>query len=72
MEPTAITQVKSSAWILVAARMIHFLVVMSSSISLLHQSSPGGLDEEDNVVEPLNGGLGDRLSRVLGVVAGGS
>jgi hypothetical protein len=71
MEATAINLVKSSAWLLVAARMIHCLVVMSSSISLPPQSSRGGLDEGDNVVEPLDGGHGDCLGRVPGVVAGG-
>ena len=34
MEATAFTLVKSSAWSLVAARMIHFLMVVSLSISL--------------------------------------
>ena len=35
------TPVKSTAWLLVAARMVYFLVVMSSSISLPPQSSRG-------------------------------
>ena len=35
MEATAITLVKYSVWLLVVARMIHFLVVMSQTQSLL-------------------------------------
>ena len=73
MEVTAITLVKSPAWLLVAARMIHFLVVMCPSLSLPPQSSCGGLDEGDNIVDvvPLDGGHGDHLDQVLGMVAGG-
>ena len=50
--------------------MIHFLVAMSSPISLPPQSSCGGLDEGDDVVVPLDGGHSDRLCQVLGVIAG--
>jgi hypothetical protein len=45
--------------------MIHFLVAMSSSISLPPQLSPGSLEEDDNVLEPLDGQPGNRLDRVL-------
>ena len=65
MEATAVALFKSSALSLVTARMIHFLVAMSSSISLPPQLSPGSLEEDDNVVEPLDGQPGNRLNRVL-------
>ena len=46
-------------------------MVMASSIFLPPQLSSGGLDEGDDVVEPLDGGHGNRLGRVLGAVSGG-
>ena len=45
--------------------MIHYLVVMSLSISLPPQSSRGNLNGDHPVVELLDGGHGDRLGRVL-------
>ena len=67
-----IVLVRSPAWLLVVARMIHFLVVLSLYLSLPPQPSLGGLDDSDSVVVPLDGGHTDRLGQVLGVVAGGS
>ena len=67
-----IAPVKSTAWLLVAARMIHLLVVLSLYLSLPPQSSLSSLDDGDSVVVPLDGGHGDRPGQVLGVVAGGS
>ena len=64
--------VPSSAWLLVPARMIHFLVVLSLYLSLPPKLSLGGLDDGDSVIVPLDGGHGDRPSQVLGVVAGGN
>ena len=72
MEDTVIAPVKSTAWLLVAARMIYLLVVLSLYLSLPPQSSLSSLDDGDSVVVPLDGGHTDRLGQVLGVVAGGS
>ena len=67
MEATAIVPIKSSTLLLAAARMVHFLVAMSSRPRLSHK----GLNGDGDVVEPLGGGHGNRLGRVLGVAAGG-
>jgi hypothetical protein len=64
-EATAISLVKSLAWLLVAARM------MFSSLSLPSQMPRDGLGEGDGVIVPLDGGHGDPPAQVLGVVAGG-
>ena len=71
MEDTVIAPVKSTAWLLVAARMIHLLVLLSLYLSLPPQSSLSSLDDGDSVVVPLDGGHGDRLGRVPVVVAVG-
>ena len=47
--------VKSPAQLLAAARMIHFLVAMSLSVSLPPQSSRGGQDDGEDDVDPLDG-----------------
>ena len=57
--------------LLAVARMIHFLVAMSLSVSLPPQLSLRGHDDGDDVVDPLDGDHGDHLSRVPVVVAGG-
>ena len=71
MEATANAPVKSSTWLLVVPRMSHFLVVMSSYLSLPPQSFCSGLDEGDSVAVPLDGGHGNPIGQVPGVVAGG-
>ena len=71
MEATAIVPVRSLAWLLAEARMIHFLVV----ILCVYLSSPscpsGGLGDVGDVVIPLDEGEGNRLSQVLSIAAGG-
>jgi hypothetical protein len=71
MEATAIGPVRSLAWMLVAVRMIHLLVVISLSLSLPPQLYRSGLDEGVGVVVPLDGGHGDHPGQVLGAVADG-
>ena len=71
MEATAIIPVRSSTCLLAVARMIHFLVVISLSISLPTQSTYSSLNGDDTSVDPLDGNLGNRLGQVLSVVDGG-
>ena len=66
MEATAIVPVGSLTWLLVVARMIHFCVYISYP-----SCTSGGLDNVSGIMIPLDGGYGNHLSQVLGVVAGG-
>ena len=52
-------------------RIINFLVVMALSISLPPRATRGSLNGDDTVMDPLDGGHDNHLSRVLGTVDGG-
>jgi hypothetical protein len=70
MEATAIVPARSPTWLLVVARMIHFLKVICC-FYLSPRLSWGDVDDSDSVVVPLGRGHADRTGQVLGMFAGG-